>query len=246
MIRVLFIIAAAGLLLAAVCFGGAAALGGREIVEKGWTVPADWVFYSETDAVDLGPQTTRDIEWSGAESLEFHVPVDIVFTQSDTPSFVITGPERAVNDIVVEGGRVTGLEDRPFSGVTFRDRPGVRLTISGPAVRAFALHGSQDLTIEGYDQDDLKVTIYGSGDVVARGRARTIELEIHGSGDADLSAVTSEDVEVMIAGSGEAEVAPTGHADIAIHGSGDVTLAARPARITQSIHGSGDVHQRQG
>ena len=244
MIRVLFIIAGAGLVLAAICFGGAAALGGREIAEKGWTVPADWVFYSDTDAVDLGPQTTRDIEWAGAESLEIHVPVDIVFTQSETPSFVITGPERAVNEIVVEGGRVTGLEDRPFSGVTFRDRPGVRLTISGPAVRAFALHGSQDLTIEGYDQDDLKVTIYGSGDVVARGRARAVELEIHGSGDADLSDLASETAEVMIAGSGEAEVAPTSAADITIHGSGDVTLASRPTRVSQNIHGSGDVHVR--
>lgn len=249
MIRVLFIIAAAGLVLAAVCFGGAFALGGREIVEKGWTIPADWEFDSdrgEFRVTDAGPPTTRTIEWAGAEALEIHLAADVEFTQADTPSVVVTGPAEVVREITVEDGRVDFRDgyDGRFSGIRFRDSPRVQIAIAGPDVRSFVLHGSQALTINDYDQDTFALAIHGSGDVVASGRARTVDLEIHGSGDADLSDLTSESAEVMIAGSGEAEVAPAALADITIHGSGDVTLATRPRQVSQNIHGSGDVHQR--
>ena len=249
MIRVLFIIAAAGIVLAAVCFGGAFALGGRDIAENGWTIPANWEFDSdrrEFRAVDAGPTTTRTLEWAGAESLEIHLAADVEFTQAETPSMVITGPAELVRQIAVEGGRIDFDDrgDRGFSGVRFRDAPRVRIVVAGPEVRRFELHGSQDLTVNDYDQDTFTLAIHGSGDVVARGRAQTVDLEIHGSGDADLSGLTSESAEVMIAGSGEAEVAPTGRADISIHGSGDVTLASRPAQVSRNIHGSGDIHQR--
>lgn len=247
MIRVLFIIAAAGLVLAAVCFGGAFALGGRDIAENGWTIPANWEFNSRSGELTVGDRsdaatTTRDFAWTGADALEVHVPANIVFTQSDTVSLVVTGPEDVVANIVVEGGRI-GRVDESFSGVRFGDSEAVSIVVSGPTVRDFELHGSQELRIENYDQDTLAIAIHGSGDVLARGRARAVELEIHGSGEADLSDLESEDARVMIAGSGEAEVAPRGHADIELHGSGDVTLATRPARISQTIHGSGDIHQ---
>ncbi len=243
MIRVLFVIFGAGLVLAAVCFGGAAALGGRDIAENGWTLPADWIFDSRTGELRVdraaGAAMTRDLAWAGAESLEIHVPADIVFTQSDTPSLVVTGPESEVANLVVEGGRIT----RPEDSLRFGDRAGLTIAVSGPAVRRFELHGSQDLRIENYDQDVLAVAIHGSGEVEARGRTRELELEIHGSGEADLRGLETEDARVRIAGSGEAEVAPRGHADITLHGSGDVTLVTRPARLTQRIHGSGDIRQ---
>ena len=41
-----------------------------------------------------------------------------------------------------------------------------------------------------------------------------------------------------------AAVGPTGAARIAISGSGDVDLTRRPASLSQSISGSGDVNQR--
>jgi hypothetical protein len=49
MIRTLITIAFASFILAVACLAGAAALGGRDIAENGWTVPSDWVFRIQDD-----------------------------------------------------------------------------------------------------------------------------------------------------------------------------------------------------
>ena len=44
------------------------------------------------------------------------------------------------------------------------------------------------------------------------------------------------------AGSGDAELSPTGAAQVDIAGSGDVTLTTKPASLGSNIDGSGDLH----
>ena len=98
--------------------------------------------------------------------------------------------------------------------------------------------------IRNYDQPSLFVAIDGSGEVEATGRTDAVELDISGSGEADFSGLETSDADIEISGSGEAIAGPTGAARIAISGSGDVDLTRRPASLTQSISGSGDVNQR--
>jgi hypothetical protein len=51
----------------------------------------------------------------------------------------------------------------------------------------------------------------------------------------------ARDATIDLSGSGDAMVAPTGDVQVRIDGSGDVTLAARPAKLTTELSGSGDV-----
>ena len=61
MIRALIITAVAGLVLAIACFAGAAALGGRELFENGWTVlPAELRADDENVHISIGEELDPD------------------------------------------------------------------------------------------------------------------------------------------------------------------------------------------
>ena len=258
MIRTLFIIAAAGLVLATASLGGAFALGGRDMARHGW----EWTFHDrdgdtvsfERDDGTRAEDVTRTIAWTGGESLTVDLSADVEYVQGDTPGVTVTGPANLVERVRLVGDRLTWIEDDDgpdHERVIFGRREGgrgiwihseaVRIVVTAPNISSFDLEGSADLTLKDYDQDTLAVDISGSGEVYANGRTRALEVDISGSGDADLSALTTTDANVAIAGSGDARVAPTGRADISISGSGDVDVTTRPATVNQDITGSGDV-----
>jgi hypothetical protein len=259
MIRTLFIIAAAGLVLATASLGGTFALGGRDMARHGWS----WTLHEENgDTVRFQraddtrtPDITRQIAWTGGDSLTIALSADIDYVQGATPGVTVTGPAELVEKVRLVDGRLTWIaddRDGPSHETVLFGRRGdgrgiwaqseaVHIVVTAPAVHIFNLEGSADLTLKDYDQDTLAIDISGSGDVVASGKVRALELDISGSGDADLAGLSATDANVAIAGSGDVRVAPTGKADISISGSGDVDVTTRPATVNQNVTGSGDV-----
>lgn len=257
MIRTLFIIAAAGLVLATVSLGGAFALGGRDMARHGW----EWTFRDkdgdtvsfERDDGTRNPDTIRTLAWTGGQTLTVDLSADVEYVQGDTPGVTVTGPAQLVEKVRLVDGRLTWADtDGPnHETVVFgRNEHGrgiwvhseeVKIVVTAPAINTFNVEGSASVLLRDYDQDTLSVDISGSGEVSATGRTRALEVDISGSGDADLGSLTTTDVNVAIAGSGDAVVAPTGKADISISGSGDTVLTTRPATVNQNISGSGEV-----
>ncbi|MFN3536174.1 MAG: GIN domain-containing protein [Brevundimonas sp.] len=241
MIRSLFIIAAAGLVLTIVCLAGAAAIGGREITRDGWTISGDgWSLVQSDFEWDSSDETTvtREIAWDGGEALTFDLPARVIYAQGDAPSITVAGPAGVVDRVTFVDGRFD-LEEGTRTGQ--HSRP--RITIVAPAVSRFTLNGSQNLEIRDYDQPELVLAVSGSGDVEGYGRTETLTVTIDGSGDLDLKGLPSTDAVIEINGSGDVEAAPSGQADVTIRGSGDVDLTTRPARLNSHILGSGRVRQ---
>lgn len=259
MIRTLFIIAGAALVLCLVTLGGAVAIGGQDLQRHGWawtfkdddgeTVRFERVHGGGTD--DLGPFTTRTLAWTGGETLTVDSSVDVEYVQGDAASVVVTGPKALADRVRIEDGRIR-LEDGDervvvnfgrghFSAASERDA--LKVVVTAPNVRRFVSNGSGDLSVVGFDQPSLTVEVSGSADVDVAGRAQSLDLSIKGSGDADLSGLATTDAKVSLSGSGSANIAPAGKADVEINGSGDVTLSRRPAQLNSSVSGSGQIHQ---
>lgn len=259
MIRTLFIIAGAALVLCLVTVGGALAIGGHDLQRHGWawtfkdddgeTVRFERVKGGGTD--DLGPFTTRTLAWTGGETLSVDSSVDVEYIQGDANSVVVTGPKALADRVQIEDGRIRlsdgdervvfGWNSGNFSARSERDE--LKVVVTAPTVRRFVSNGSGDLTIAGFDQPSLALDVSGSADITATGRIQTLDLSIKGSGDADLSGLATTDAKVDISGSGSANIAATGKVDVEINGSGDVTLSGRPAKLNSSVSGSGQVNQ---
>lgn len=248
MIRNLIVIAVASFVLTVACLAGVAALGGRELMEHGWTIPAAIFDDEENVSISVGPgrhyngpDVTRDLVWSGGSLLQVDVPAEVTYTPGPVAKVTISGPQALVDRIVVDNGRLRFKDDGEGSHVRFnRDR--VEITVVAPDVKTFIINGSPDLTFTAYDQPELTIEINGSGEVQGAGKTQVLSLSIAGSGDAGLGALAAQNASISVAGSGNAEVAAKGVVQVDIAGSGDVVLTTKPASLSSSINGSGDLH----
>ena len=257
MIRVLVMIAVSGFVLCLATLTAATIIGGPEAITRAawswgtdhrWAVHDgdwDWDHDDRSDrwARDGGPQTTRELAWTGGDTLEIDVPAEVHYTQAaGPPKLTISGLRRAVEHIEIENGHIRFDRDRNLR------RYGSKLTIvmTAPNVTRFDLHGSSSLAIADYKQDRLRIDLSGNADVTAVGEVNVAELDISGSAEADLGKLKAKGAEVDIAGSGEATIAPTDWAKVDISGSGDVTLLTNPPKLESDISGSGSIHQEHG
>lgn len=248
MVRTLVIILVASFVLAVACFAGVAAVGGRDLVEHGWTIPAsvlgdggENVRFSIGGRHDDSPEVTRDLVWSGGPLLQIDVPAQVTYAPGAVAKVTITGPQNLVDQVVVENGRLRFRDSETGETHVRFAREGLRVTVIAPDVKRFVLNGSPDLVFAGYDQPDLTIEINGSGEVKGAGKTQVLSLTIAGAGDAGLGALDAQDATVNLAGGGNAEVMAKGAVQVDIAGSGDVVLTAKPASLSSNIDGSGDL-----
>ena len=249
MIRNLIVIAVASFVLTVACLAGVAALGGRDLMENGWSIPAS--VFDDEDNVSIsispgrrhnGPDVTRELGWPGGTLLEIDLPADVTYAQGADARVTASGPQNLVDRIVVDGGRLRFRDDDNGGAPHLRfNRERIHITVAAPGVKTFVLNGSPDLTLAAYDQPDLAIEINGSGEVTGTGKTQALSLAIAGSGDAALAQMTTQDAAISIAGSGNAEVAAKGAVQVDIAGSGDVVLTEKPASLSSNIDGSGDL-----
>lgn len=249
MTRLLVIVAVVGAVLSAVSFGVAVSLAGGPLAladmsirwtdDDGWE--RGWDHRHERrhgrGGVDgSGPETVRELAWTGGSELEVSVPADVRYVQGPDAKIVVRGPKGSVDNLRLDG------DELEFDRSTF-NAGRLQVTVTAPAINRFSLLGDQSLTLDNYRQDQLAIEIAGSGRASAKGGAKEVSLEISGSGDADLGGLQSERARVDISGSGGAVIAPTASAEIDIAGSGEVRLLTRPASVSTDIAGSGKVIQ---
>ncbi|HTX50291.1 MAG TPA: DUF2807 domain-containing protein [Caulobacteraceae bacterium] len=246
MIRNLFVIACASFVLAAVCLGGAAMLGGPHFfrhLHPNWTVHVrDGEPFPPLpprpfagDGGGGGASTSRELTWGGGDALDIDVPADVQFTQAPGPARItISGPQDLVDRVELSGSHLQFSDDTSDEGK-------LTVVMTAPGVRRFSIAGDASLAISGYDQDELDVDVSGHGDVTAKGKAHAARVDISGDGDVNLGALPVDSAEADISGSGRAAVAPASAADLHISGSGEVDLLTHPAKLTSDVSGSGRI-----
>jgi hypothetical protein len=255
MTRTLILIAGVSFLMAVICLGSATALGGRDLAEHGWTMHGGTFhglhftvdddrdgrtgvgWYNSASVDGGGPAETREIAWSGSQSLEIEVPADVRFTQAPGPAkLIITGPKGTVDQLRLSG-----------SDLDFDEAPNnpqrVTIAMTAPDVRHFTLEGDGNISIAGFDQDKLDLELNGDNQATVQGRAHALSLDISGTGKADLGALAVEQATVQIEGSGRAAIAPSQKADLEISGDGEIDLASHPADMHSEVSGSGRIVQ---
>jgi len=247
MTRTLSLIAAASFVLAVACLSGAVALGWHGFAHHHW---GPWghgwhvhvkdddgdVWVGDHNVVADGAQTTREIAWNGGDRLDLDLGADVTFNQAPGPAkLTISGPAEAVQNVELSGSHLQFANGNDYSGGP------LKVTLTAPAVRHFAINGSGDLAINGYDQDQLDLDVSGSGNVTAHGKARALKLDISGSGDVDAGSLAAGSADADISGSGKASIAPTDTASLRISGDGEIDLMSHPAKVTSDVSGSGRI-----
>ncbi len=210
-----------------------------------------------------GPTVERSFEVGDFERLAVAGPYEVEVRTGSAPSVQARGPQAAIERMRVEvDGDTLEIGSKKRSGlrISWSSSDSVQVTITVPSLKAAAIAGSGDITVDRVTGDSfeggiagsgdlrlanvavnqLKMGISGSGEIRAAGRARNAEYEIAGSGGIEADELVAETAAVSIAGSGSVNGNATGTAAVNIMGSGDVRLRGG-AQCTISKAGSGNV-----
>ena len=236
MIRRLLIIIAGGAIVSVVCFSLVHMLGGfGSVFHHKVHITSD----------DNTPAVTRDLPWTGGESLHFdNSAAHITYIEGPTPRITVSGPKRRIDKMAMNGDTVTGTDVE----WTFDDDDSdeIHITVTSPNTHVFYLSGVESLTLANFTQDNLDLHISGAAHVVATGHAKQAEINMSGAGRLDLAQMPVDNIKVDISGAGSATLDPKQSADISISGAGHVRLLTRPPTLHENIAGVGSISAPDG
>jgi hypothetical protein len=183
-----------------------------------------------------GPVITRDFTWAPSDRLEVNDVADITYIQGPVAKLTIEAPKAVLDDIEIVDGTISREGRHDWDGK-------LKVTLTAPNVHRFELGGVQSLTLRQFDQKDLGINLSGTGSVTGTGKVKALSLDISGAGSADLSGMQMDEADVSLSGAGSAKIGPRVSANIAISGIGGVELTRKPASLSTSISGLGQVKQ---
>jgi hypothetical protein len=233
MFRKLLIVFASGVILTIVAFSAAWVVGGdkfRRDVNEGdfnWTIGDD-------DEAANSPQITRNFAIQPGARLAMDVPVQLVFTKGDKAEMVVTGPQKLVDRLTWENGRLAIKGD-------WHGRKGLKVRITAPEIEGLDFDAPGDVTLTGLDQDSLTVNGNGALSLDASGKVRKLAVTTDGAGSLDFGKLQVQDATIRVNGAGNMVIGASGNVDVQINGIGNVTLVRKPANLKSEINGIGNV-----
>jgi hypothetical protein len=251
----LALVALIGLTGSAVCFGAAAAIGGKDFGNglEGFSFFDD---RPSCQTVANATAATRDMDWDGSDRVGLSVLGAATYTPGSGTRLHVTGDPQVLAHLRIRDGNIE-MDCRGWRNRT----SDIAITLPGREFHKFGLNGGGNLTLNNLNQTDLSIGIGGAGRVRANGKVESIKLAIGGSGNIDLDQITAhdgkadiggsgtirakgaiDDLKISIGGSGRADFGAvnSSRADVSIGGHGDVDIA--PTQVANiHIGGSGDV-----
>lgn len=213
---------------------------------------------------------TEDRLIKGFEEVEVVGSPNVYYTQADSFSVRVKGPDNFVDNILTEkNGKTLTVRNKGKWGVvniSFSDEDELAVYVTSPDLVAVRVNGSGDfISTDIIDTDNMNITLRGSGDInIDKLLCDRCDVELIGSGDIDLPEVEAKETSAVLVGSGDikmglSKVADTrlslkGSGDIkvdfsegcrsvdcTVNGSGDIGLSGKIGHFRGEKHGSGDI-----
>lgn len=222
--------------------------------------------YSNLDDADM---VTQSRPLRGFERVHVNGSPTVYFTQADSFSVRVKGPEDKLGNIITEvNGSTLTVRNKGKVGLINISAGGNHCTVyvTSPDLVGVSVSGSGDFLCDGHvDTDELDVRVTGSGNiefsdvicdrcnaqVVGSGDLEIMHLDtrqtsgtVVGSGDLKIKQVNSANTDLEVRGSGDIKVdflSGCGAVKAEILGSGDITLKGKVRKFNMKKRGSGDI-----
>lgn len=162
---------------------------------------------------------------------------------------VQVGPATSVN-ITADAETLQGIATSVQNGMLVIDQQGswlnlrnhkVQVTLTTPELKAFAVNGAGNVTIEGVQTDALTLVLQGAGNLAAGGNTRSLNARINGAGNMDLTRLGAEDATVAVNGAGNLKLRASGSLEAEVNGVGAIEYGGNPAQVRPRISGVGRI-----
>jgi len=213
---------------------------------------------------------TEDRFIKGFEEVEVVGSPNVYYTQADSFSVRVKGPDNFVDNILTEkNGKTLTIRNKGKWGlvnISFNGEDELAVYVTSPDLVAVRVNGSGDfISTNLIDTDNMNITLRGSGDInIDSLLCDRCDIELIGSGDVALPDMEAKETSAVLIGSGDikmglSKVADTnlslkGSGDIKVvfskgcrsvdcmlNGSGDISLTGKIEHFNGEKHGSGDI-----
>jgi hypothetical protein len=188
----------------------------------------------------------------------------IYLSQDSTVSLRLEGDKNDLAKIVtkVENGKLI-IKHKPGIRLFSFDRDDISVYIGFKDINSIEISSSnkvvgqkplrfKDLAIDVSGSGEIVMDLQaakvdadlsGSGNLRLKGAADALIVDVSGSGDIKCLDLKAKKVELSISGSGDAEVNAADELKVEVSGSGDVKYRGNPAKVSQSVSGSGSIRK---
>jgi hypothetical protein len=183
-----------------------------------------------------GERRSVDLAWDGSDAVKVRIPARVQYQPGPKAQANVSGDADLVGHVRLRDGTLewdTAIDCFPAGDLV------VRLT--GPAVTAWTLNGSGELQLADLKQDQLRITMHGSGKVTASGEVHELSLDAAGSGRAEFDRLATRQTTAQLRGSGEVVFADIKQQvlRIAMTGSGKLSASGEAHDVSLDSTGSG-------
>lgn len=145
---------------------------------------------------------------------------------------VLSSLSGAMN-INMSGGSIT------INGTNILDSEYIEITVR--QMTSIELQGSSDVSYENFNQKDLSVSLYGSGDVYLSGTVDYLNVSIMSSGDVKGKNLIAKNAKLGVMGSGTIKANVANEVEALVTGSGHIKVAGNPVKQSRRVVGSGSI-----
>jgi hypothetical protein len=190
----------------------------------------------------INPQELRELK--DFTKISFNISGDLYIEQSAEFLVKIEGNENDLAQIITKlEGNTLIIKSKNFSH--FRDK--VKIFVSLPELTAVDLAGSGNVIAKNkISTDNINLSVSGSGDILFENlQSTSAKLNLAGSGDMDITGNAKTNLAISIAGSGSIKASnfETQNVDVDISGSGSAKVYAL-GKLNTNIVGSGSVRYK--
>lgn len=201
--------------------------------------------------LDEGQRVTESRFLKGFEKIEIVGSPTVYYTQADSFSVEVTGPENYIEDILTEvNAKSLVIRNRGKMGVVNFQLNGsnkISVHVTSPDLIAISLNGSGDfISKQRIDTDNMEINLRGSGDIdIADLICDRCDINLIGSGDIDLKRLEAQRIAASLIGSGDIDLKLNNVLNtlLALKGSGDISadFAKGCKKVECELRGSGDI-----
>ena len=193
------------------------------------------------------------------EEIEINGSPTVYYTQGDSCSVEVKGPEGFVKNILTEkNGKTLVIRNKGKFGIVniqMGNEDELAVYVTSPDLVGVSLNGSGDfISNRRIDTDNMNVVLRGSGDIeISDLICDRCQLELVGSGDLDVNRLEARESSASVTGSGDMKLrlykALT--TNLFLKGSGDLDAHFEEGcgRVESELRGSGEIklsgHVRQ-
>ncbi|MCF6170758.1 MAG: DUF2807 domain-containing protein [Bacteroidales bacterium] len=216
-------------------------------------------FSSCINCIDATGETkTKELQLASFEELEISLPAIVSIRVGQRPAIRVTAPGNVFKSLRTPvRGKTLEIGASPCVNSNNND---IRIQLTVVSLSSIEINGPANVSVyDSLQTDKLKLSINGSGKLLAAVFTNRLDFKVNGSGEAVVNGATQKlmikingsgdfrglglkayEAKVTINGSGNADVHVLNRLRVSVMGSGDLSYAGNP-QIKSDISGSGSV-----